>query len=54
MQSHKHTIIGQKLTTVVELWALLSPRVCHCSSARSNCHQQCSSQERPTTILSTS
>ena len=31
---------------MVELWALLSPRVRHRSSARSNCHRQCSSQER--------
>ena len=35
MQWHKRTIIVQKLTLVVELWALLSPHVCHRSSARS-------------------
>jgi len=51
---HKRIIIVQKLTSVVELWALLSPRCRHRSSARSNCHRQCSSQERPTKIVSTS
>jgi len=54
MYGLKHIIAVQKLTSVVEFWALLSSVDCHCSSAQSNCHWQCSSQERPTKILSTS
>jgi len=54
MQWHKRIIIAQKPTLVVKLWALLSPRVHHRLSTRSNSHWQCSSQERPMKILSTS
>jgi len=55
MQWHKRIIIVQKLTLVVKLWALLSPRCLpSSSSARSKCHGQCSSQKSPTKILSIS
>ena len=50
MHWQKRIIIVQKLTLVVELWALLSP--C-CPPSLERMIWQCSSQERPTKILST-